>query len=72
VNYRNPTSKRLDDALLTTAMIDEMARADHWRGLDECLTVKPEAVEMFSRYAEAALRAIRRVEENKDLPFIIH
>jgi hypothetical protein len=55
-------SATFHDALIKTAMIDEMARVDHWQGIDECLEVKPQALKKLTRYADAALRAIRRFE----------
>jgi hypothetical protein len=54
-------SEHFNDALIKTAMIDEMARADNWQGLDECLEFKPTAVKEFARYADAALRALRNL-----------
>ena len=62
----NKFSERFNDTLLVTAMIDEMARADNWQGLDECLAIKPEMIKTFSRYAEAALRALKRMDETKE------
>lgn len=56
-------SGRFNDALIKMAMIDEMARADNWRGIDECLAIKPEAIKMFTRYADAAMRAIKQMEK---------
>jgi hypothetical protein len=53
-------SVSLDDTLLLTAIVDEMARADNWQGLDECLVFKPETVKNFVRYATAALRALQK------------
>ena len=53
--------QHFNDIFIKTAMIDEMARADHWQGLDECLEFKPEAIKNFARYADAALRAIRNM-----------
>jgi hypothetical protein len=55
-------SATFHDALIKTAMIDEMARVDNWQGLDECLEIKPEAIKKLARYADAALRALRRLE----------
>jgi hypothetical protein len=67
-------SRHFDDALLVTAMIDEMARADNWQGLDECLAIKPDVIKTFTKYAEAALRALKHLEENKSqvVPFLIN
>ena len=62
---KNAYSDCFNDALLTAAMIDEMARADKWQGLDECLAIKPEEIKRFSRYADAALRAIKRMENDQ-------
>jgi hypothetical protein len=56
-------SERFNDALLKMAMIDEMARADNWQGIDECLAIKPEAIKAFTRYADAAMRAIKQMEK---------
>jgi hypothetical protein len=44
-------------------MIDEMARADNWQSLDECLEIKPDVVKNFARYADAALRALRNLHK---------
>ncbi|HUY68614.1 MAG TPA: hypothetical protein VMV79_04875 [Alphaproteobacteria bacterium] len=57
-------SERFNDALAITAIVDEMLRADNWQGIDECLAIKPELIKTFTRYAEAALRAMKRIEEN--------
>jgi hypothetical protein len=56
-------SQHFNDTLIKTAMIDEMARSDNWQSLDECLEFKPEIIKNFARYADAALRAIRRMQE---------
>jgi hypothetical protein len=61
-----PFSRRFNDALLVTAIVDEMARADDWQGIDECLAIKPTEIKTFTRYAEAALRAIKRMEKDED------
>ncbi len=58
-------SRRFNDALIITAMVDEMARADDWQGIDECMAIKPTQIKTFTRYAEAALRAIKRFEESE-------
>jgi hypothetical protein len=55
-------SERFDDALVIMSMVEEMARADNSRGVDECLAVQPAQVRVFMRYAEAALRAVKRIE----------
>jgi hypothetical protein len=60
-------SECFNDALIKTAMIDEMARADNWQSLDECLEVKPGAVKNFARYADAALRALRNLQKTADV-----
>ena len=66
-------SQRFHDTLIKTAMIDEMARSDHWQSLDECLEIKPELIKNFARYADAALRALRRVEnEGQITPPNVH
>ena len=66
MNAKNTTlSARFSDALIIAAMIDEMARADNWHSLDECLDFKPELAKNFARYADAALRAIRRMENDQ-------
>ena len=57
-------SRRFTDSLLKTAMIEEMALTDNRLGLDECL---PETVKVLERYADAALRAVRRMERGHDL-----
>jgi hypothetical protein len=56
---------RFNDALVKLAMVDEMARSDNWQGLDECLEFQPELIKAFTRYADAALRAVRRIESEE-------
>ncbi len=53
---------RLNDLLIKTTMIDEMVRADHWQGIDECLAIKPKVLKKFENYADAILRTIRQFE----------
>jgi hypothetical protein len=65
-----PFSQTFRDSLVKTAMIDEMARADNWQGLDECLEFKPELIKKFARYADAALRAIKRIDAG-DCPTLL-
>jgi len=40
----------------------ELHRPDDWQGLDECLAIKPTEIESLARYADAALRALKRME----------
>jgi hypothetical protein len=67
MNPKTPTfSQRLNDTLVKIAIIDEMARVDSWQGLDECLENNPSVVKKLALYADAALRAIKQMEnENK-------
>ena len=58
-------SQHFSDSLIKTAMIDEMARSDNWQSLDECLEIKPEVIKNFARYADAALRGLRKFEERE-------
>jgi hypothetical protein len=53
---------KVGDVVLTTYMIEEMARADSWKDIDECLATKPDEIARYGRYAEAALRAVKRLE----------
>jgi hypothetical protein len=56
-------SECFNDALIKTTMIDEMARADNWQSLDECLEFRPKQIRDFARYADAALRALRNLNK---------
>jgi hypothetical protein len=55
-------SEEFYDALLKADMIREMAIEDGWGTLEECMERAPEALDIFLRHAEAALRAVRRME----------
>jgi hypothetical protein len=52
-------SSRFNNALLITAMVEEMARADGWRGTEDCLAADPELIDAYTNYAQAALRALK-------------
>ena len=58
-------STTFNDALTITAIANEMARSDNWRGIAECLAIKPKQAEIFTRYAHAALLAIRHAEDSQ-------
>ena len=69
MSSQKPTfSNRFDNAILRMTMIEEMAKADHWKSLDECMEFKPKALKDFSRYADAAMRAIKRMESGESQP----
>ena len=61
-------SQCFDNAILRMTMIEEMAKSDHWKSLDECMEFKPKALKDFSRYADAAMRAIKRMESGECQP----
>lgn len=48
------------------AIVCEMAVADGWHNLDECQAQSPEMVEHYMDLANAALRAIKRVNGTID------
>ena len=60
-------SQSFKDSLLVVAMAEEMARSDNWRGIAECLAIKPKQAETFTRYAHAALLAMRRAENSQNV-----
>ncbi len=66
-------SPRFHDSLIKMAMMEEMARADRWQGIDECMAIRPAVLKTFAHYADAALRALKRMEqdENAEIPDII-
>lgn len=71
MNHKKPAfSNRFNETLIKTAMMDEMARADNWQNLDECLEIRPEAIKKLARYAEAAIRALKRLENGEAGPLI--
>jgi hypothetical protein len=63
-------SERLNDTLIKIALIDEMARVDNWQGLDECLENNPGAIKKLALYADAALRALKQIEDVKQIEFL--
>jgi hypothetical protein len=67
-------SECFDSAILRMTMIEEMVKSDHWKSLDECMEFKPKALKDFSRYADAAMRAIKRMEtgECQPVPLGLH
>jgi hypothetical protein len=63
-------SERLNDTLIKIALIDAMARADNWQGLDECLENNPGVVKKLALYADAALRALKQIEDVKQIELL--
>jgi len=59
-------SRRFNDALVKMAMIDAMVRVDHWRGIDECLAIRPKVLCKFAGYAEAVLPVIRKFAQRSN------
>jgi len=56
-------SKCFNDALIKTIMIEEMVRVDNWDSLDEYMEFRPTQMGALVRYAEAALRGIKKWKE---------
>lgn len=59
-------SQRHNDSIAVMAIVCEMAVADGWRNLDECQAQSPDMVEHYMDLANAALRAIKRVNGTVD------
>lgn len=54
-------SQRCQDSLEVMAIVEEIACADGWNSLDECFAENAAIIETYITFAEAALRAIRRL-----------
>lgn len=59
-------SQRHNDSIAVMAMVCEMALVDGWQSLDECQAQSPDMVEHYMELANAALRAIKRINQNSD------
>lgn len=59
-------SQRHQDSIAVMAMVCEMAVTDGWRNLDECQAESPDMVEYYMDLANAALRAMKRVNGTID------
>jgi hypothetical protein len=55
-------SERHTDSVAVMAIVCEMAVADGWKNLDECQQKNPDKVEFYMRLADAALRAMKRID----------
>jgi hypothetical protein len=55
-------SKPFNEALIKMEMIREMAIEDGWADLEECLKEAPKSLDIFLRHADAALRALERIQ----------
>ena len=54
-------SQRCQDSLAVMAIVEEIARADGWNSLDECFAENAAIVDLYISFADAALRAIKRL-----------
>ncbi len=63
MNRKKPTfSRTFDDAAFATAIIGEIAQAEGWDSLDRCMEKDMNAFRSYQRHAEAAVRALRKLE----------
>lgn len=54
-------SQRHNDSIAVMAIVCEMAVADGWKNLDQCQEENPDMVEYYMDLANAALRAMKRI-----------
>lgn len=59
------SSQQCQTAIEIMAIVDEIARADGWDSLDECLAEQAALIETYICFAHAALRAIRRLDDQQ-------
>jgi hypothetical protein len=60
-----PLSRRGKNSLLILAIVAEIAVADGWASLDECLAENAPMVETYTRFAEAAMRVIKQRDKTE-------
>jgi hypothetical protein len=62
VEYNFLNDRQTEDMQMLAEIINAMAGADGFRNLEACLKKHPKRLNIYSRYASAALRAMRRVQ----------
>jgi hypothetical protein len=62
VDLESLNERQIEDMQMTAEIINAMAVADGVPNLDACLAKHPTRIELYNRYASAALRAVRHVQ----------